>query len=124
MHTIDRLLDLIEDGAWHNLEKLSRNSDIPKQKLVTLARMLTEASIVEYRNHEEKVRLKGEWKRMFTKNEREEKLERTAVGTIILPPKRSIEIQNIQITNLTKKELELGVRVNKKLKELAIGMLE
>lgn len=50
--------------------------------------------------------------------------EKLAVGTVILPPKKSVKVQSIQITNLTEKELELGFRINKKLKELAIGMLK
>lgn len=123
MQSIDQFLNSIEDGAWYSLKKLSKRLDTPNERLVALINVLAEANIVEYKNHESKVRLRHEWRHMLRSSNKEDH-ERMAVGTIVLPPKKSIDIQNIQITNLTEKELELGVRINKKLKELAIGMLK
>ena len=53
-------------------------------------------------------------------NDAEEKL---AVGTIIVPPKGSITIQDVVIRNLTDIELEFWVRLNEKLKELAVSKI-
>jgi len=46
------------------------------------------------------------------------------MGTIIIPPKGSIIIQNIAIRNLTDTELEFWVRINEKLKELAVNKIK
>ena len=51
-------------------------------------------------------------------NDAEEKL---AVGTVIVRPKGSITIQDVIIRNLTDVDLEFWVRVNEKLRELAVS---
>lgn len=45
------------------------------------------------------------------------------MGTIIIPPKGSITIQDIVIRNLTDVDLEFWVRINEKLRELAVSKL-
>lgn len=50
-------------------------------------------------------------------------METTAVGTIIIPPQKTIIIQNTQIANLTDVPLELEVRVDKKISEIAINKI-
>ncbi len=54
----------------------------------------------------------------------EQQLSKTAVGIIMLPAKKSIDIQGIKVSNLTEKELELAIRVNKKLEELGINLID
>jgi len=49
--------------------------------------------------------------------------EKLAVGTIIVPPEGSITIQDVVIRNLTDVDLEFWVRVNERLKELAVSKL-
>jgi len=51
----------------------------------------------------------------------EEVEEKPAVGTIIVPPKGSVTIQDVVIRNLTDIDLEFCIRMNEKLKELAIS---
>jgi hypothetical protein len=46
------------------------------------------------------------------------------VGTIIVPPKGSITIQDIVIRNLTDIDLEFWVRLNEKLRELAVSKIK
>lgn len=46
-----------------------------------------------------------------------------AVGTIIVPPEGSITIQGVVIRNLTDIELEFWVKVNEKLRELAVSKI-
>jgi len=47
--------------------------------------------------------------------------EKHAVGTIIVPPKGTITVQDVVIRNLTDEDLEFWVRVNEKLTELAVS---
>jgi len=53
-------------------------------------------------------------------NDAEEKL---SVGTLIVPPKGSITIQDLVIRNLTDVDLEFWVRVNERLRELAVSKI-
>ena len=43
------------------------------------------------------------------------------MGTVIVPPKGSITIQDVVIRNLTDEDLEFWVRLNEKMKELAVS---
>lgn len=120
---IDQFLNLIEDGEWHNLQELAKRSNIPKQKLTALSKLLSQSNILEYQPQKDEVRLEQEWRQMLN-DTCEQSSEKLAVGTIVLPPKKSLEIQGIQVTNLTDKELEIGVRVDEKLRELAVAILD
>ena len=53
----------------------------------------------------------------------EEVEEKPAVGTIIVPPKGSIAIQDMVIRNLTDVDLEFWLRLNEELKELAVSKI-
>lgn len=120
---LDQFLSIIGDGTWHSLKELAKYLNIPKQKLITLSKLLAETNIVEYETQKSQVRIKKAWHQMLENSYNEQKGEKAAIGTVVLPPKKSINIQGIQVANLTEKELEINIRVNKKLKELAIGML-
>jgi hypothetical protein len=45
---------------------------------------------------------------------------RTTVATLILPPETSIDVQSTHISNLSNTELEIDMRINSKIKEIAI----
>lgn len=119
----DHFLTLIADGAWHSLKNLSKHSKIPRQKLEPLLKLLSETNIIEYKTKKSQVRIKKEWQQMLQNTSEEQECEKAAVGTMVLPPKKTINIQGIRVTNLTEKELELSMRVNKKLEELAIDII-
>lgn len=122
---VDELLNLIEDGTWHTLKRLSKKLHITREKVVTLSKLLSETSIVEYKDKEGKVRLKHEWRQILQGMDKKRGDGKAAVGTIVLPPKKSLRIQGIQVTNLTEEELELDVRlINEKIEELAISTLK
>lgn len=120
---LDQLLNLIQDRTWHNLNELSKNSKIPKQKLETLSKLLSETNIIEYDTQKNHVRIKQEWQQIL-KNTLKQDCEKATIGTIVLPPKNGVNVQGIHVTNLTEKELELSLRINKKLEELAIGIID
>lgn len=123
MPKLDHFLNLIEDGAWHSLNKLSKHSKISKQKLEALSKLLSETNILEYETNKNQVRIKKEWQQMLRNTDDEQQPSKTAVGTIMLPAKKSIDIQGIRVSNLTERELELAMRINKKLEELGISLI-
>jgi len=69
LQTIDHFLNQIQDGTWHNLRTLAKNSRIPKQKLEKLCELLTEPDIVDYRPKENQVKLREKWKRLLDKTD-------------------------------------------------------
>ncbi len=120
---LDQFLSLIEDGVWHSFEDLSKKSSISKPKLAAVSKLLSEASIVEYQAKKSQIKIRNEWKQLLKKQLEERKSGKAAVGTFVLPPESSLNVQGIKITNLTEEELELSVRVDRKLEELAIGKM-
>lgn len=124
MLKLDNFLELLKDGAWHNLNDLSKTLKIPEKKLAPLTKLLSEANILEYKTENRTTRLKEEWIKLLENTENEEGTPAAALGTIILPPRKTISLQNIKITNLTEDELELGLRANNGLEELAIGTIK
>jgi hypothetical protein len=58
-------------------------------------------------------------------NQKETQEQPTAtVGTIIIPPQKTLMIQSTRITNLTDTSLELNVSINKKIREIAINKIK
>jgi len=124
LQKFDHLINLIEDGAWYSLKELSKQTNTPQSKLEDLSKLLSDSRIIEYNNKKNQVRLKKEWRNLLQNIFEKLKYEKATMGTIVLPPKKSVCIQGIQVTNLTDKELELSMRVNKKLEELALGAVD
>ncbi len=120
---LDYFLGLIEDGAWHSLQELSEHINIVQPKLVSLANLLSQIDMVEYEPQGERIRIRKDWQRLLKHRDEDQASERVAVGTVVLPPMKNVEIQGIQLTNLTEKELEVNVRLTKNL-EFAIDMIQ
>lgn len=123
MQKIDYFLSLLGDGAWHNLKELARHSRIPKQRLETLFKLLSETNIVEYETQKDQVKIKREWQQILKDADKEQQIGKSAIGSIVIPSKKSVTLQGIRVTNLTEKDLEISMRVNEKLEELAISIV-
>ncbi|MGB9853694.1 MAG: hypothetical protein ACPLRY_02665 [Candidatus Bathyarchaeales archaeon] len=128
---LERLLTLLGDEKWHTQEEVVDALQIPKEKVQTITRFLADADLIIRNGETNKIKLNQKWKTLII-NQKEQDietevqahLENTAVGTIIVPPQKTITIQNTRITNLTDISLELEIRVDKKLKEIAINKIE
>lgn len=113
------LLDLIDDGKWHSLNDLVQKLKAPLNELTKIVKALSECRVIEHEEKTEKVRLRS-WVRNLPANIAVEE-GKVSVGSIILPPRSNITIQDTVISNFTENDLELAVRIDKKLKELAIS---
>jgi len=119
---LDDFLDLIKDGAWHSLTQLSEKLSLPTEQLAKISETLSEQGLIQYREEARWVRINSEWSPLLSEANNEEEAEhKPTVGTVIIPSKESVKIQNVRITNVTEKEVELWVRVCKKLMEIAIS---
>jgi|GEM_PF-773129 hypothetical protein len=128
---LEKLLTLLGDGEWHTQEEVVNALQTPKEKVEAITRFLAEADLMIHDEKTNRVKLNQNWKTLII-NQKEQSqeaeaqapLENTAVGTIIIPPQKTITIQSTHITNLTDKSLELEIRVDRGLKEIAIGKVE
>jgi len=120
---LDDFLNLIKDGAWHSLTQLSKELSLPTEQLAKISETLSEQGLIQYREEAGCVRIDPEWSPVLSEANEEEAEHKPTVGTVIIPSQESVTIQNVRITNVTEKEVELWIRVCKKLTEIAIGKI-
>jgi isoleucyl-tRNA synthetase len=125
---LEKLLTFISDNAWHTTEEVANALQISQEKAQKITKFLAEADLITYNSETDQIKLKQNWKTLII-NQKEKapseevQLETTAVGTIIIPPQKIIIIQNTHIANLTDVPLELEIRVDKKISEIAINKI-
>lgn len=120
--SVRTLLELIDDGQWHSFSKLAEKLKASPDEVIEMVKALSGCRVVEHEEKAEKVRLTSWVRNLPAEVEIEE--GKVALGSIILPPEGNITIQDTVIINFTDNDLELGVRIDKKLKELAISKVK
>jgi hypothetical protein len=124
---LEKLLASLGDNVWHNIDEVAKILEIPQDKLQQIIRFLTETDLIQHNSATNQIKLDQNWKTLII-NQKETNLEiqqeTSAVGTIIIPPQKTLIIQCTRITNLTDSSLELEIRINKKLKEIAINKIK
>ena len=127
---LEQLLALLSDNVWHNTNETAKTLEIPQDKLQQIIKFLTETDLIQHNPATNQIKLNQNWKTLII-NQKETNpetqtanTETTAVGTIIIPPQKTLIIQCTRITNLTDNSLELEIRINKKLNEIAINKIK
>lgn len=116
-------LDSIKNGVWHSLTQLSKQLSLPLDQLDEISKLLHERGLITYKEEDRWVKINPEWE-LFFSGEEEQVNCKPAVGTVIIPPRESIRIQDVHITNVTSLDVELWIKVCKKLMELAISKID
>jgi hypothetical protein len=116
---LENYFAIVKDGSWHNIEELSDKLNLPQDKLIELSRFLSEHGLAKYDEEENRIRLEPKWKLLLPEEEKPTE-PKTALATLIIPPDSSVDVQSTQIRNLSGVELEISLRVNGKIRELAI----
>ena len=114
-----RILERIGDEQWHTLGDIAKKLKASSKDIEGAAGMLSQLGVLVYDEKACKVKLNPWVVNLSEDNELED--GKTAVGSVILPPKGHITIQNIEISNFLDQAVEVGLTVNKKLKEVSIG---
>lgn len=115
---IEKFFASLKDGAWHSIDELSDDLGLPTSRLVEFAKFLSKRGFVKSADENRRIRLEPIWKLLLPEVELHEK--KTTVATFIIPPENSIDVQSTHISNLSNIELEVNIRINDKIKELAI----
>ena len=121
---MERLIELLKDGKWHSLEEIAEKTEASPEKLEELLKTLSEYQLIRYDRELKAAKLNLSWKKLEVEEKtKERKEEKMALGTIIIPKEHTIIVQNTRISNLTEEELELEIKMDKKIKEIAIKKL-
>ena len=123
MPKMERLIELLKDGKWHSLEEIAEKTEVTPEKLEELLETLSEYQLIRYDKELKAAKLNLTWKKLEVEEKFKEEKEKMALGTIIIPREHTIIVQNTRISNLTKEELELEIKMDKKIKEIAIRKL-
>jgi hypothetical protein len=124
---LEKLLNLLSDNVWHNIDEMAKTLEIPQDKLQQIIKFLTETDMIQHNSATNQIKLDQNWKTLIINQKEtnpETQQETSAVGTIIIPPQKTLIIQCTRITNLTDNSLELEIRINKKLNEIAINTIK
>jgi hypothetical protein len=124
---LEKLLNLLSDNVWHNIDEIAKTLEIPQDKLQQIIKFLTETDLIQHNPATNQIKLDQNWKTLIINQKEtnpETQQETSAVGTIIIPPQKTLIIQCTRITNLTDNSLELEIRINKKLDEIAINTIK
>jgi len=121
---MEKLIELLKDGKWHSLEEIAEKTEASLEKLEELLKTLSEYQLIRYDRELKAAKLNLSWKKLEVEEKtKERKEEKMALGTIIIPKEHTIIVQNTRISNLTEEELELEIKMDKKIKEIAIKKL-
>jgi hypothetical protein len=124
---LEKLLALVSDDVWHSTNEVAKTLEIPQDKLHQIIKFLTETDLIQHNPATNQIKLNQNWKTLIINQKEpntETQPEQMAVGTIIIPPQKTLLIQCTRITNLTENSLELEIRINKKLNEIAINKIK
>lgn len=128
---LEKLLELLSDDVWHDASEVAKALEIQEENSKQIIELLVQADMIQHNPASNQIKLNQNWKTIIinqkesnSENQTHVKTETTAIGTIIIPPQKTLLIQCTRITNLTNSSIELEVRMNKKLKEIAINKIE
>ena len=83
-----------------------------------------EKDLIQHNPATDQIKLYQNWKTLLINQREAQAQPTTAVGTMIIPSQKTLMIQSTRITNLTDISLELGIRINKKIREIAINKIK
>jgi hypothetical protein len=117
--SLDRFFTVIRDGAWHNVNELSEQLGIPVEKMSEFSKVLAEHGLLKQDEKTNRVRMEPVWKLLLPEEDTLPE-PKTTVATFIIPPESSIDIQSTHICNISNTEIEVSLRIDNKIKEVAI----
>ena len=118
--SINGFFTAIKDGAWHNIDELSDQLAISTTKLVELSKFLSNRSIINYDENNRKIKIKSLWSLLLP--EEEPDIPKTIIANFMIPPQTSIDIQSTRISNMSKVNVEVTLRIDNKIREVAIAV--
>jgi len=120
---LEKLLNLLSDNVWHNIDQIASALEIPQDKLQQVVTFLAQSDVIEHNPATNQIKINQNWRTLLT-DQKETQPETTALGTIIIPPTQTLVIQCTRVTNLTDASLELEIRMDSRIREIVINKLK
>ena len=118
--SINGFFTAIKDGAWHSIDELSDQLAISTTKLDELSKFLSNRGIITYDENNRKIKIKSLWALLLP--EKQPDIPKTIIANFIIPPETSIDIQSTRISNMSKVNVEVTLRIDNKIREVAIAV--
>lgn len=115
--SIERFFNILKDGEWHSLDELGDQLGIQTSKLIELSKLLSEHGLLRYEDN--RMKIDPIWKLLLPEEDKPSE-PKTTVATFMLPPETSVDVQSTRITNLGNIEMEINLRIDSTIKEIAI----
>lgn len=119
--SIDTFFTAIKTGTWHNINDLSTQLSIPTTKLYELTKYLADCGIIEYHENTKTIKLTTIWNMLLPKEEKPQNTKPN-IANFVISPHNSIDLQSTHISNLSNIEIEITLRIDKQIKEIAIDI--
>ena len=116
--TTDDFFDLLKNERWHNIKEIAEKLNQTPEQTAKIAKTLVQRNLIRYNEKAGWIKINPEYKTLLTGEEKPP--HKPAIGSIILPTKETITIQNVEVTNITDTNLELLIRACKDQIKLAI----
>lgn len=117
----EKIFTLLKDEAWHTVPELSEQTEMEANKIVEYSQYLAGKGIVKYEDQKQRVKIEPGWSNLIL-DETELLEPRSTVATLVIPGKTSVSVQSVSISNLTNTELEITLRINNRIREVAINL--
>lgn len=126
---LEKLLNLLSDNVWHNIDQIAATLEIPQEKTQQITTFLAESDIIQHNPATNQIKLNQDWKTLLidpaeNTQETPKPTEPAAIGTLIIPPQKTLIIQCTRITNQTDNSLELEIRMDNRIREIAINKIK
>lgn len=109
----------IKNGTWHSIDQLSSQLAISTVKLEELSRFLSNSGLIKYEEKNRRIKIQPMWTFLLP-NEEELKIPKLIVANFVIPPHASIDIQSTHISNMSNVEVEVTLRMDNKIREVAM----
>lgn len=116
--SVDKFFTAIKDGKWHTIDDLSSQLALPTRKLTEFAEFLFEKGLLKSEDKTRRIRLEPIWRLLLP--EEEPTRSNITVATLVIPPEATVDVQSTLINNLSNIELEVNLRIDDRIREIAI----
>ena len=117
--SIDKYFSAIKNGTWHSIDQLSNELPFSANKIKELSKLFSERGLLKYDKEKQKIKIQPIWT-LLLPTEEEAKTQKNTIANFIIPPHASVDVQSTHISNLSNVEVELTLRINNKISEIAI----
>ena len=115
-----KFFSFLRDEAWHSLPELAEQTEVDQDRLLEYSQFLAGKGIVIFEDKTQRIKIEPEWNHIIP-SETEVQEPKSTLATFIIPGETTIEVQNTLISNLTQIKMEMTIRMDEKIREIAIN---